>query len=197
MIWCRCWEYGWGREGIKPGTEWNRTKVIDVQYECGGRIWEGNGINILADQCTESSSRVLYQPRRREKHTADSIEPHQAYETLQPSTWYLCLVSQTLCLQARGWQCHYCLWAQPWEVDQVKNTIGGAGMNDDIISCQETMMTSFPITWKWTARVCTLTPTVVLINANFWPRVHIHIVHQLHLVPFPSSYKMWWTSLLR
>ena len=117
MIWCRCWEYGWGREGIKPGTEWNRTKVIDVQYECGGRIWEGNGVNILADQCTESSSRVLYQPRRREKHTADSIEPHQAYETLQPSTWYLCLVSQTLCLQARGWQCHYCLWAQPWEVE--------------------------------------------------------------------------------
>ena len=28
---------------------------------------------------TESSSRVLYQPRRRDKHPADSIEPHQVY----------------------------------------------------------------------------------------------------------------------
>ena len=29
---------------------------------------------------TESSSCVLYQPRRRDKHPADSIEPHQAYK---------------------------------------------------------------------------------------------------------------------
>ena len=28
---------------------------------------------------TESSSCVLYQPRRRDKHPTDSIEPHQAY----------------------------------------------------------------------------------------------------------------------
>ena len=32
-----------------------------------------------AHQCTESSSRV--QPRRLDKHTADSIEPDQTYET--------------------------------------------------------------------------------------------------------------------
>ena len=33
------------------------------------------GVNMSAHQCTESLSRILYQPRRWDKHPADSIEP--------------------------------------------------------------------------------------------------------------------------
>ena len=35
------------------------------------------------------------------------------------------------------------------QMDQLKNTIRGAGTNDDIISCQGRMMTSFPIILKY------------------------------------------------
>ena len=88
------------------------------------------------------------------------------------------------------------------------SAVGSGGINWRTRSeVREWMMTSFPVRKRWwhhfpllgneLPESVHLTPTVVLINANFWPRVHIHIVHQLHLVPFTSSYKMWWTSLLR
>ena len=37
----------------------------------------------------------------------------------------------------------------PCIVFTLKNTIGGAGTNDDVISCQGTSMTSFPIILKY------------------------------------------------
>ena len=61
----------------RNGTERNGTEVIYTQYGCGRRIRIGK--LVLICQLIESSSRVLYQPRRRDKHRADSIEPHQAY----------------------------------------------------------------------------------------------------------------------
>ena len=60
----------------RNGTE---PEVIDAQYGHGRQIRVGKLVLMSAHQCTESSSRVLYQPRRRDKHPTDSIEPHQAY----------------------------------------------------------------------------------------------------------------------
>ena len=51
-------------------------EVIGAQYGRGRRIHD---VLMSAHHGTESSSCVLYQPRRRDKHPADSIEPHQAY----------------------------------------------------------------------------------------------------------------------
>ena len=63
-------------EAIKPGTERNGTGSNDAQYGRGRRIRD---VLMSAHHGAESSSCVLYQPRRRDKHPADSIEPHQAY----------------------------------------------------------------------------------------------------------------------
>ena len=59
----------------RNGTERNGTEpeVIEAQYGHGRRIRD---VLMSAHHGTESSSRVLYQPRRRDKHPADSIEPH-------------------------------------------------------------------------------------------------------------------------
>ena len=57
----------------------------DPVHECHNwwtiRTWTPDTpcVDMSAHQVTESSSRVLYQPRRRDKHPADSIEPHQSY----------------------------------------------------------------------------------------------------------------------
>ena len=63
------------RNGTEPGE-------IAAQHVRGHRICYGKLVLICqAYQCTESWSRVLYLPRRRDKHPADSIEPQQEYET--------------------------------------------------------------------------------------------------------------------
>ena len=58
----------WSWEGIKPGTERNGTEVIAAQ--CGtwtpDMLWENC-------QANESWSRVLYLPRRWDKHPTDRI----------------------------------------------------------------------------------------------------------------------------
>ena len=55
-----------GSYKTRNGTE---PEVIDAQYRRRHQIR-----NMSAHQCTESSSRVLYQPRRWDKHPADSIK---------------------------------------------------------------------------------------------------------------------------
>ena len=65
------------REGIKPGTERNRTEpeVIVAQY-----VDTGYAIENL---CYLSMNReMISRPVPATKHPADSLEPHQAYETL-------------------------------------------------------------------------------------------------------------------
>ena len=67
-----------GSYKTRNGTERNGTEpeVIDAQYGRGRRIRD---VLMSGHHGTESSSCVLYQPRRRDKHQADSIEPRQAY----------------------------------------------------------------------------------------------------------------------
>ena len=55
-----------------------KLEVIDAHYRRGSRICDGKfSVNMSAHQCTESSTHVLYQPQRQDKHPADSIESHQ------------------------------------------------------------------------------------------------------------------------
>ena len=68
-----CWKTRNGTERNGTGSNWCsiRTWTPDTRWKIG--------VNMSAHHGTESSSCVLYQPRRRNKHPADSIEPHQAY----------------------------------------------------------------------------------------------------------------------
>ena len=66
-----------GSYKTQNGTE---LEVIVAQYRCGHWICDRKIILLMsAHQCMESSSRILYQPRRWDKHLPDSIEPHHAY----------------------------------------------------------------------------------------------------------------------
>ena len=63
----------------RNGTE---PEVIVTLCRRGHRICYGKLVLLCHTyQCTESWSSVLYLPRRRDKHPADSIEPHQENET--------------------------------------------------------------------------------------------------------------------
>ena len=59
-----------GTERNGTGSNWWTIRAWTPDTPC---------VNMSAHQGTESSSHVLYQPRRRDKHPADSIESHQSY----------------------------------------------------------------------------------------------------------------------
>ena len=55
-------------------------EVIAAQYRHGHWIHDGKVIMLMSGhQCVESSSRILYQPQRWDKHLPDSIEPNHVY----------------------------------------------------------------------------------------------------------------------
>ena len=65
-------------EAIKPGTERNGTdpEVIVTQYGRGHRICYGKLVLIGSSMYRELISRPVPAPRRRDKHSAASLEPH-------------------------------------------------------------------------------------------------------------------------
>ena len=113
------------RGGIKPGTEQNETGsnlctlqtwLLDTGWKIGFKMPLINVLEADLVFCTCHEDRTSTCPEDRTS-TQQTIWSHS-------SMWNILAVHlvslsgvTSPCLQVRGQQCHYCLWAQPWGVE--------------------------------------------------------------------------------